>query len=346
MDMLNARPGLLKQANLSLVRRTLRDRGTATRAEIAETTGISSTTVRTLLEELEAAGEVGAVGFDASSGGRKAQRYRLRPDRYFGAAVCMTDHRADGLVVDACGQIVEARELEAAEGGLEAAVLAFLDGVTARRDIRAIGVGVPGVVDNGCYWKKRREDYRVRRVPLGEDLARRYGVPVVLENDVKAVAVGVGKCYAREFPGEDPGETNMAYLHFDSGCVSAGFLVGGKVLHGATNCAGELGLVPVGGDRLLDEQMAQPMDDGAYIDRMIQIIGWVCGVLNPQYVAIGGPDVREDCIGPIGDGLSALLPDLMSAELLHAPDVWHDYHEGMASLTAARMFDQVQFVRE
>lgn len=50
--------------------------------------------------------------------------------------------------------------------------------------------------------------------------------PVVLENDVNAAAIGFARCYETEFPGEDPAETNMAYLHFDRGCVSAGFVAG------------------------------------------------------------------------------------------------------------------------
>ena len=77
MDTLTARPRLLKQANLSLIRRVIKNRGTATRAEIAGETQISSTTVRSLLAEMLENGEIESIGHDESSGGRKAERYFL-----------------------------------------------------------------------------------------------------------------------------------------------------------------------------------------------------------------------------------------------------------------------------
>ena len=60
MDSLTARPNILKQANLSLIRRAIKAKGTSTRAEIAIETRISSTTVRSLLSEMLENGEITA----------------------------------------------------------------------------------------------------------------------------------------------------------------------------------------------------------------------------------------------------------------------------------------------
>ena len=92
--------------------------------------------------------------------------------------------------------------------------------------------------------------------------------------------------------------------------------------------------------------MAEPMEDVRYVDLVVRVISFICGILNPQYVVLGGPSLQKDCIGPIGDGLSAFLPKHLLAEILYSPDVWHDYFDGMASLTAAKMFDEVQFIKE
>lgn len=181
---------------------------------------------------------------------------------------------------------------------------------------------------------------------IGIFLSERYQLPVIMENDINATAIGFGRCYAKEFPEENPEDTNMAFLHFEEHCVSAGFISAGRIIRGCGNYAGELGLLPVDADRLLDECMTDPMDDVQYVNLMIKILSWVCGILNPAYIALGGPALRPDCIGAVSDGLSALLPGHMAAEILYSPDVRHDYYDGLASLTAGRIFEEIQFIRE
>lgn len=62
---------------------------------------------------------------------------------------------------------------------------------------------------------------------IGIFLSERYQLPVIMENDINATAIGFGRCYAKEFPEENPEDTNMAFLHFEEHCVSAGFISAG-----------------------------------------------------------------------------------------------------------------------
>lgn len=345
MDSLNAKPNLLKQANLSSIRRTIKLKNTATRAEIADETQISTTTVRSLLTEMLNNKEIESIGYDESSGGRKAERYRLRSDRYYGAAFCITDNQIHGLLVDVYGEIIETIELDVKDGDFTAAVLSSLDSMTQSRDIKSIGIGVPGVVEGGGYWRQN-EKGELYRDSIGDVISRTYGIPVFMENDLNATAIGFMRCYLQEFPDEKPEQTDMVYLHFEKGCISAGIISGGRVIRGCRNYAGEIGMIPMEDNNLLYESLSKPLDDTAYVSLAVRIICWLCGILNPQYIALGGPAFRKDCIAPISDTLFSLLPKAMLTEILYAPDMWQDYHDGMAHLTAGKIFEEIQFIKE
>lgn len=345
MESMTAKPKLLKQANLSLIRKVIKAKNTATRAEIVKETKISTTTVRSLLTEMLQNGEIESIGYDESSGGRKAERYRIKPERYYCAAFCITDRQVHGLLANVYGEIVETQRLPAPAGNFEEAIVSYLDVLTQQKEIKAIGIGVPGVVEGGCYWRKN-EQQQWCKVAIGDTLSNRYGVPVILENDLNAITVGFSQCYQKKFPRESPESLDLTYLHFEKGCVSAGFLSGGRLIRGYKHYAGELGLIPMSGEQTLDEMLSEPIDDARYGKIIIKIISWICGILNPQYIVLGGPDFRKNSIGHIVDGLFALLPRHMSAEILYSSDVWHDYYHGMAYLTAGKMFDEVHIVKE
>lgn len=338
MDTLTAKPRLLKQANLSLIRQVLKSRETATRAEIAGATSISSTTVRTLLTGMMQNGEIESVGYDQSSGGRKAERYRIVPDRYHSAVFCITNDQMYGLLVNLRGEIVTKKKLAVPDEDYLQAILPFLDHLLEQGEIKSIGVGVPGAVEGGSYWKKNTDDGRLYKIDIGDTLAGRFHLPVILENDLNATAIGLNL--------RNPQHTNTVYLHFEKNCVSAGLIAEGQVIRGCNHFAGELGLVPMGSDRLLDDCMYEPLSNSQYAKLVVTIIGWICGILNPRYIALGGPSLRTECMDIIRDRHNRILPKHLQTELLHSRDIWHDYFVGMAHLTAGRMFDEVQFIKK
>lgn len=127
---------------------------------------------------------------------------------------------------------------EAAEhiaGALEAALTA--QGATLD-DVAAVGVGVPGRVDPGSGLVSLAVNLGWHELPLGERLEARLGVPVAIENDVRAAAAGIRD---RRLLGD---VDDFIYLSVGTG-ISAGVVLAGSVHRGTRGLAGEVGHVIV-----------------------------------------------------------------------------------------------------
>jgi glucokinase len=102
-----------------------------------------------------------------------------------------------------------------------------------------VAVGVPGRVDvaNGIVGAAVNLGI-TEPVAMSDRLRARLGVPVHLENDVNVAALGA----FAEF-GLDP-SASLAYVNVGTG-IAAGFVLGGRLLRGATGGAGEIGHIPM-----------------------------------------------------------------------------------------------------
>jgi glucokinase len=106
-------------------------------------------------------------------------------------------------------------------------------------DLAGIGVGIPGIIDmkTGTLRESPNlpgwQDYPVRK-----EIETRLGTPVVLENDANAAAVG------ENWLGAAAGVADMCMLTLGTG-VGGGLVLGGRVWHGMTGMAGELGHIVV-----------------------------------------------------------------------------------------------------
>ena len=101
------------------------------------------------------------------------------------------------------------------------------------------GIGVPGIIDmqTGMLRKSANlpgwEDYPVR-----DEIERRLGARVVLENDANVAALG------EQWLGAARGIPNMAVVTLGTG-IGGGIVLEGKIWHGMNGMAGEFGHVTV-----------------------------------------------------------------------------------------------------
>lgn len=103
-------------------------------------------------------------------------------------------------------------------------------------DLDAVGVGIPGVVDESSGQVTHAVNLGVTELDLSARLSARVGVPVRVENDVNAAALGA--CHLLGLA------RSAALLNLGTG-MAAGVVVGGRLWRGARGGAGEIGHVPI-----------------------------------------------------------------------------------------------------
>lgn len=111
-------------------------------------------------------------------------------------------------------------------------------------EVRAIGCGVPSVVDVERGIVHRVENIPSwQEVPLKAILERRYGRPAFVNNDANCFALGEARA------GKGVGYRNLVGLTIGTG-LGAGLVLDGR-LYSGTNCgAGEVGSLPWRGETL------------------------------------------------------------------------------------------------
>ena len=245
----------LRRLNRLRVIDALRDEGLISRAEIARRTGLSRSTVSSLVSELQADGLVVERPEPAAAHGDQGGRppILLSFDASAGVAVGIDfdHHHVRVAVSDLSSRILAEREQQldtdhAAHEGLDAAAALVSDlleeaGVEEERVIGA-GMCLPGPIHRptGVVGSTAILPGWVG-VPAADEMHRRLQLPILVDNDANLAALAEAAFGA----GRDA--KDLVYLMISSG-IGAGLVLNGRLYRGAEGLAGELGHVLVDAD--------------------------------------------------------------------------------------------------
>lgn len=344
MDSLSAKPQIMKKVNSALIKEVIKNTGSATKAQIAETSGISATTVRTLLEELITNKEIISLGLDNSSGGRRAERYALNLEYNNSLAFYIKDGYVNYAVTNPLGNIIEKDKVKIDYDYDEEIIEKFIDNVVNDRNIKAIGIGVPGVVDKGMYFSgKGLNDWK--KFELGKHLEKKLGIPIVLENDLNAMALGFSLNYSKNVKNLKIETLNLIYLHFAKAGVGAGIIANGQLIRGRNNFAGELGFLPINGMGHLENILDNNVDDKIYIDIVSQTIAILNCVTNPSFIVIGGDTLRRNLMDEIKNTCEKYLANNIKPEIILSENSEQDYLSGIAYISSEFMYSDIKITK-
>jgi predicted NBD/HSP70 family sugar kinase len=239
-------PRLLRALNDRAALELLLSRGPLTRAQLGEMTGLSKVTASQLVERLEERGLVRRVGEQAGGRGPNAQLYAVTPGSAHVIGVDVGPDRVVAACADITGAIIgrveqSTQNTDDPVGVVHSAVVQAASRAGAdMSSVRRIVLGTPGLVDPktgdiAFAWDLPRW-HRGLLGALREDLS----TPVVFGNDVNLAAI------AEAHSGAARGIDDFVLIWIGRG-VGLATVVEGRLHHGSSGAAGEIGYLPVPG---------------------------------------------------------------------------------------------------
>lgn len=304
----------MKIWNQRLLRQSLLALRSATVSELTHKTGLSAVTVGHLLKEFLEAGEVQEGSAEPSAGGRPARRYQYNPD--YTQVLLLYTHEV-GLhdllyarVVNRYGETMERKEVRVEAPTLDS-FETVIDGMLPRYpNIKALSFGMPGVHHEG---RITVHDYPgIQGTAFAAHFEARYGLPVWVENDVNAAALGYGIRWGMEEAGA------LVYLFLpEKYPPGAGILVQGAPYHGRLGMAGEVA-------RMWKVDGA----DKRYLS-MVPLLHALISILDPARIVIHAPAMPDNGLVLLREHLERFLgvgeiPPMVRTDAFHV-----DFEEGL-----------------
>ena len=335
---------LVKRINRSVLLRLLRAQSGLSRAQLAQASGLTKSTVSLLVRELIDEGWLSETSVTPASGqGRPSTPLQLDGSTrgLIGVEVAVEALRVVGISItgEVLWSIEEPLTDTAPEGVCQQAaqLVAQACAELAERKFRltGVGIGLPGAFDDATGVLRFSPNLGWRNVdfvPLITHALNEAGVPDVpvhVQNEADTAALS-----EYEF---SPGEAQNSLIFVSCGAgVGAGIVLNDRLFTGAQGMAGEIGhsILQIDGLRCSCgrhgcaetffgaralAQWAQPSQGGRYLGVVLQNL-WT--TFNPSVLVVGGPScerypaleqVAQDTLKTYADSTGMTAPTLRSA---------------------------------
>lgn len=223
----------VKESNTQLILSTIKKLGTATRNEIARSTGLSLSTCGNILKSLLVSGEIMEGGLQNCSGGRPAKQYIYNKSHRIVAAIIIypdTDNYiVQYTVTNLCKEVVTRNTFSTNSFSLST-LEALLDKEFKRfHSLTSISIGIPATLLHHLQKAAGIHDTHF----LETLCAQKYQIPVKIEK--------ISSIIAMDYYKNNPDLTNATIAAFtiSQSAVNAGYVFNGKVYTGDSSEEGQ-----------------------------------------------------------------------------------------------------------
>src|SRR5215204_449829 len=221
------------------------------RSELTDALGVSRSKISLEVGRLLEAGLLVEDGLAESEGGRRSSLLRIPWSAGLIAAVDLGATSIDVALSTLGSELVAHRgksaDVKAGPKAVLRRVKAILAGLleeqgASRRDVRAIGVGVPGPVEQASGLLRSPPIMPGwDRFPIRDAFAGEYAASGFVDNDVNVMALG------EHWGGVGKGVDNVLFVKVGTG-IGGGIIADGRLYRGTQGCAGDIGHICVDTD--------------------------------------------------------------------------------------------------
>ncbi|RAV14881.1 ROK family protein [Paenibacillus contaminans] len=322
--MKKANANLMKEINLYNLRQVMKRVETATKPQLAALTELSVVTVNSLVKELQSLGEIFEDETVPSNGGRPALVYRYNYN--FSLAIVVYIKEKQGQVFVSATVVNLENHILLQEEYLWPVfdrhhffeiISRFL---TLYPSIKVIGIGIPGQAVNGeIKVSSHKELMGVRMI---EEMESRFGLPVMVENDINAAISGY--CAMQDLNDE----LCVLGIYFPTKYPPGmGIVLDGKIVKGKNGMAGEIKFLP------MDLDWYDEMGEETFVESVCLILQSVIAVLAPDKIVIYQNLLEADTWNPAWESYQLRHPQPSYPEVILQDTFQQDFEAGMRWLT-------------
>ncbi|MDA3134118.1 DNA-binding transcriptional regulator NagC [Atlantibacter subterraneus] len=237
---------LVKQLNSAAVYRLIDQHGPISRIQIAEQSQLAPASVTKITRQLIERGLIKEVDQQASTGGRRAISIITETRNFQAIGVRLGRHDATLTLFDLSSKALAEehfalpeRTQETLEDALLNAIAQFSEtNLRKIRELIAISVILPGLVDPDTGVVRYMPHIEVENWPLVEKLEKRFNLPCFVGHDIRSLAL------AEHYFGatRDCEDSILVRVHRGTG---AGIISNGRIFIGRNGNVGEIGHIQV-----------------------------------------------------------------------------------------------------
>jgi glucokinase-like ROK family protein len=243
----HADSAFIRKFNTSLILNELRTSAPLSRGSLSITTGLNRSTVSNVINELLQKNYVIETGMQASSGGRPGTLLELNPNGGCAVSIEIGVNYIRAILTNFTAQILWRESYPYTSDNNPHTIFERIYCLTQDAlDIGkshglpplGIGIGVPGMVDYDKGELVFAPNLGWRDIPFSSELRKRFEIPVFVENEANASALG------EYYFGIGRHVENLVYISTGIG-LGTGIIIKGKLFRGSHGYAGEVGHMTV-----------------------------------------------------------------------------------------------------